>query len=199
MLRWWSFGVMFVISVLVGGAQNVLPSASPTMTVTAADGTESDETAYDGSAPMAAVFRAVPQDVGSYVPRYEWRFTRQGEETPFLIRYEENTDYTFNRSGSFAVELYISFVQGADTVEYVMDQPFTVSISEAMVFNRWGKKLYEWRTPDGGWDGKSGGSDVPDGAYYLVINARGADGKKYHIKKVINLLRGFKENTGGAQ
>ena len=232
MLRWWSFGVMFVISVLVGGAQNVLPSASPTMTVTAADGTESDETAYDGSAPMAAVFRAVPQDVGSYVPRYEWRFTRKGEETPFLIRYEENTDYTFNRSGSFAVELYISFVQGADTVEYVMDQPFTVSISEsklevpnaftpngdgvndvfrvkesyqsivsfeAMVFNRWGKKLYEWRTPDGGWDGKSGGSDVPDGAYYLVINAHGADGKKYHIKKVINLLRGFKENTGGAQ
>ena len=219
MPRWWSFGVMFVISVLVGGAQNALPSASPTMTVTAADGTESDETAYDGSAPMAAVFRAVPQDVGSYVPRYEWRFTRQGEETPFLIRYEENTDYTFNRSGSFTVELYISFVQGADTVEYVMDQPFTISISEsklndvfrvkegyqsivsfeAMVFNRWGKKLYEWRTPDGGWDGKSGGNDVPDGAYYLVINARGADGKKYHIKKVINLLRGFKENTGGAQ
>lgn len=88
---------------------------------------------------------------------------------------------------------------GVNDVFRVKESYQSIVSFEAMVFNRWGKKLYEWRTPDGGWDGKSGGSDVPDGAYYLVINARGADGKKYHIKKVINLLRGFKENTGGAQ
>ena len=67
----------------------------------------------------------------------------------------------------------------------------------AIVFSRWGKKLYEWNDPAGGWDGRSGGSDVPDGAYYLNIEARGADGKNYHIKKTINLLRGYTEDRGG--
>ena len=64
---------------------------------------------------------------------------------------------------------------------------------EAAVFSRWGKKLYEWRDLDGGWDGRSGGHDVPDGAYYLVVKARGADGRNYNIKKVINILRGYTE------
>lgn len=64
----------------------------------------------------------------------------------------------------------------------------------AAVFSRWGKKLYEWDDPAGGWDGRSGGKDVPDGGYYLNIEARGADGKKYHIRKVINVLRGYTES-----
>ena len=38
---------------------------------------------------------------------------------------------------------------------------------------------------------------MPDGAYYLNIEARGADGKNYHIKKTINLLRGYTEDRGG--
>lgn len=129
------------------------------------------------------------------------------------------------------MELRVSFVLGTDTVEYVMDQPFTVNISEsklelpnaftpngdgindiyrvkdgyqsivsfkATVFNRWGKKLYSWSALDGGWDGRSGGSEVPDGAYYLVVEARGADGRNYNVKKVINLLRGFTESSATA-
>ncbi len=200
------------------------------MSIVAEDGTETEETAYDGSAPMEAIFRANPQEVGVYTPYYEWRFLRQGEAEPFLIRYEEETRYTFAQSGAFNVELYISFVNGTDTLEYVIDEPFNITISEsklelpnaftpngdgvndvfrvkegyqsivsfeAAVFNRWGKKLYEWRELDGGWDGKSGGSDVPDGAYYLVVKARGADGHNYNIKKVINILRGYTEDTGG--
>lgn len=203
-------------------------TASPTMTITASDGTESDETAYEGSAPATAVFTANPEDVGEYTPLYEWKFTRQGETSPFITRYDENTTYVFNESGTFTIELSISFVNGTDTIAYTMDEAFTVTISEsklefpnafspngdgvndvfkakdgyqsiisfeAKVFNRWGKKLYEWNDLDGGWDGKSGGSDVPDGAYYLVVKARGADGRNYNIKKVINILRGYTENS----
>ena len=162
------------------------------------------------------------------MPFYEWRFTRQGESQPFLVRYDENTDYVFAQSGVFTVELLISFVNGNDTVAYNMDTPFIITISEsklefpnaftpngdgyndvfkakegyksivdfkAMVFNRWGKKLYEWSDLDGGWDGKSGGKDVPDGGYYLVVKARGADGRNYDIKKVINVLRGYTESN----
>ena len=35
---------------------------------------------------------------------------------------------------------------------------------------------------------------MPDGGYYLNIQARGADGKHYNIKKVINVLRGYTES-----
>lgn len=214
----------------MAGAQGVAPSVYPAMYIVAEDGTESEESGFDGSAPMKAIFRAAPEDLGNYAARYEWRFRRQGDTKPFLVRYEEETAYTFVESGAFVVELYATFVLGTDTIEYAADEPFMINISEsklefpnaftpngdgtndifkakegyqsivsfeASVFSRWGKKLYSWSDPSGGWDGRSGGSAVPDGAYYLVVKARGADGKNYHIKKVINILRGYTEDTGG--
>lgn len=63
---------------------------------------------------------------------------------------------------------------------------------KAMIFNRQGQKLYEWTdvTADG-WDGKYNGRDVRDGVYYVLVNAQGADGRKFNIKKSITLLRSF--------
>lgn len=213
-------------------AAQTLPSAGPTMTIVAADGSETEETAFDGSAPMTARFAANVADEGQYTPYYEWQFRRDGQAEPFIVRYDAETEYTFVESGAFTVTLLVSFVLGTDTLEYEMDQPFTINISEsrlevpnaftpngdgvndvfkvkdgyesivsfrAQVFNRWGRKLYEWNDPAEGWDGKSGGSDVPDGAYYLVLKARGADGRDYNIKKVINILRGYSESSGVAE
>ncbi len=206
-----------------------LPSVMPAMVYTGEDGTETEESAYDGDAPFTATFKAQPSDVGDYTGIYEWQFTRQGESTPFLRRYEEDTQYTFNESGTYSVVLLATFVLGTDTLQYDQSdggEAFTVTISEsklevpnaftpngdgvndvfrvkegyksiisfkARVFDRWGKKLYEWDNPAGGWDGKGPGGNAPDGAYYLNIEAKGADGKKYNIKKVINLLRGYTE------
>lgn len=218
---------MLALFPLPGRGQDVIPSAMPVMAIVDDDGMESEESSYEGSAPVTAIFRAQPENVGNYTPYYEWRFSRQGEEKPFLTRYEEETQYVFKESGAFVIELYVSFVQGTDTIEYEIDEPFVVNISEsklelpnaftpngdgindvfkvkegyqsiisfeAKVFSRWGKKLYEWNDIEGGWDGRSGGRDVPDGAYYLVVKAKGADGKDYDIKKVINILRGYTEN-----
>ncbi|MGN1354768.1 MAG: gliding motility-associated C-terminal domain-containing protein [Alloprevotella sp.] len=218
--------ILFILTAFVAFLSLSAQTAAPTMTIVTADGTESEETAYEGSAPLKAYFKANPQDVGDYTPLYEWRIRRTADTSPFLIRYDEDIDYEFTESGAFVIELNISFVQGTDTLEFVMDSPFTVNVSEsqlefpnaftpngdgindifkakegyksivsfeAAVFSRWGKKLYEWRDLDGGWDGRSGGHDVPDGAYYLVVKARGADGRNYNIKKVINILRGYTE------
>lgn len=218
--------IIFILIAFVAFMSLSAQTAEPTMTIVTSDGTESEETAYEGSAPLKAYFKANPQDVGDYTPLYEWRIRRTADTAPFLIRYDENIDYEFTESGAFVIELSISFVYGVDTLEYVMDSPFTVNVSEsqlefpnaftpngdgindifkakegyksivsfeAAVFSRWGKKLYEWRDLDGGWDGRSGGHDVPDGAYYLVVKARGADGRNYNIKKVINILRGYTE------
>jgi len=57
---------------------------------------------------------------------------------------------------------------------------------QATVVNRWGKQMARWNQPSEGWDGKSGGTDAPEGAYYLNVTARGADGRNYNIKKTIS-------------
>lgn len=228
MQRFISFLLTLVCGIITIAAQSDdLPTANPVMTYTDDDGQEVSETQYDGSAPFKATFKACPEHMGNYTPLYEWRFTRSGETAPFLVRYDQYTEYEFLQSGTFSVELRVSFVQGTDTIAYEMDEPFSIAISEsklevpnaftpngdgvndvfrvkegyksivsfkAMVFDRWGKKLYEWTDPAGGWDGRSAGHAVPDGGYYLNIQARGADGKHYNIKKVINVLRGYTES-----
>ena len=72
----------------------------------------------------------------------------------------------------------------------------------AYIFNRWGQKLFEWTNPADGWDGKYKGQDVAQGVYFVLVKAKGADGKTYNIKRDVNLLRGFTESTnngGGTQ
>lgn len=210
--------------------QTPQPTAAPVMKIVAADGTTSEETTYEGSAPLHVRFEAHPENLDARTPLYEWRFVKEGENAPFLLRYDENTEYTFSQSGSFTVQLLASFVLGKDTVSYEMDTPFRIVITEsklelpnaftpngdgvndvfrakegyrslvefnATVFNRWGKKVAEWNDPADGWDGRTGGSDAPDGAYYLVVKARGADGVRYEVKKTINLLR-KNIGTGGS-
>ena len=63
----------------------------------------------------------------------------------------------------------------------------------AYIFNRWGQKVYEWTDPNGGWDGKIDGKDAKQGVYYVLVKAKGADGRVYNIRKDVNLLRGYTE------
>ena len=63
----------------------------------------------------------------------------------------------------------------------------------AAIFNRWGHKLYEWDDPAGGWDGKYKGKDVAQGVYFVLVKAKGADGRTYNIRRDVNLLRGHTE------
>lgn len=209
-----------------------IPGANPVMTVITDEG-EQEETSYEGSAPVEIRFEARPENLGSYTAYYEWRFYTQGNESsPYIIRYDENTAYTFMTSGQTFIDLLITFVDGKDTISYEMDEPFVVSASEsklempnafspngdgindvykakdgwqsivsfkAAIFTRWGKKLYEWNDPDGGWDGKVNGHVVPDGAYYCVVQAKGADGKNYSIKKTVSVLTTYDEQSTGTE
>ena len=59
----------------------------------------------------------------------------------------------------------------------------------AIIFNRWGQKLYEWNDVNGdGWDGTFNGKKVKDGAYYVNVKAKGSDGQTFTIKKDVNVL-----------
>ena len=175
-----------------------------------------------GQAPLFVNFYANPTDMGDNIPSYEWHFRMTGEEKDFMVRYEENTYYTFTNAGTTEVTLRTTLNNGEMEIDSVV---FLVTVSEskltfpnafspngdddnpifkakeyqsiiefrAYIFNRWGQKLYEWTDPAEGWDGTYKGKDVKEGVYFLLCNAKGADGQEYNIRKDVNLLRGYTE------
>lgn len=225
--------LLLVLCTTLQAYADEVPTIDPQATFTTDEGEETG-TSYSGSAPLTVVFHANAENVGMYTPHYEWRFTKEGETQPYLVRYEEETEYTFTEAGSHRIVLYVTFINGNDTVAYTKDywqdaQPITIQISEsklempnafspngdgindiyraknnyqsivefdAYIFNRWGQKIYEWHDPAGGWDGKFNGKDVKQGVYFVLVKAKGADGRKYNIKKDVNLLRGYTESNG---
>jgi gliding motility-associated-like protein len=61
---------------------------------------------------------------------------------------------------------------------------------KAVVYNQNGTVIFEWNTISGFWDGKDMNNQiVPDGIYFLVVNALGEDNKPYEIKKSITLRK----------
>ncbi len=226
--------ILFFLCGTIKALADDVPTIDPQATFVTAEGEEETGTSYSGSAPLTAHFHANAANVGAYIAHYEWRFTKEGANQPYLIRYEEDTDFTFTEAGAHRVVLYATFVNGTDTIAYTSDywnenSPLTISISEskldfpnafspnddgindvykaksgyqsivefhATIFNRWGQKIFEWDNPAEGWDGKFHGKPVKQGVYYVLVKAKGADGRKYNIKKDVNLLRGYTENTG---
>lgn len=61
----------------------------------------------------------------------------------------------------------------------------------AIVFNRWGRVVYEWKNPDEGWNGKVNGKWATPGTYFYVITAVGREEqtKKYTKKGSFMLIR----------
>jgi len=89
-----------------------------------------------------------------------------------------------------------------------------VKISGA-IFNRWGKRIKtlsleslepphdvegaEGKNKYDIWDGRINGKYVPDGVYFINFDAYGSDGIHYKVKKAINVLKGFREDTEGGE
>ncbi len=187
--------------------------------------TLSSSQGFSGSAPLTVRFEAHPDASVDPATRFEWHFTEQrNPRTAFLIRYEQDTEYTFSTAGSFSIRLYQ--ILNGDTINIY--DPITVSISEsellipnafspngdgindiykaksgfksivefhAIIFNRWGQKLYEWTDPAGGWDGTYRGKPVAEGVYFVNVKAKGADGREFHIRRDVNLMRRYNEST----
>jgi|UniRef100_UPI00402876EB gliding motility-associated-like protein len=223
--------LLALLSVTTVFADN-MPTINPTAIFTTADGEETG-TSYSGSAPLPVRFFANAENTSGWDTYYEWRFTLEGQEEPYLKRYEQDTEYTFDKAGSHRVVLYAVFTQNGDTVAYTDEywadaEPLSIQISEsklempnaftpngdgindvykakdgyqslvefhAYIFNRWGQKLYEWTDPAQGWDGKHNGKDVKEGVYFVLVKAKGADGRTFNIKRDVNLLRGYTETS----
>jgi len=228
----------FLLAVMTTDASAQSAYIDPIATYTTEDGTEEalhPGESYSGSAPLKVRFEANPIDYEGWEANYEWRFYMEGEEAgPYLIRYEQDTEYTFTTAGSHRIACYATFTKDGETVEFTEEywsleqSPINITISEsklempnafspngdgindiyraksgyqsivefkATIFNRWGTKIYEWTDPTGGWDGKYKGKDVAQGVYFVLVKAKGADGKVFNIKRDVNLLRGFTEES----
>lgn len=229
----WCIGLTTTVA---AQAQTELPAVYPEARYETQAGEATEDASSPQSAPLTGHFTSNVENLGDYSVRYEWRIYPQGQEdAPLIQRYDADIDYTFTQSGVFHVQLYATFTNGTDTIQYPEAgeaAPFVVNISEsklelpnaftpngdgindiykvkdgylsivsfrAAIFNRWGQKLYTWTDIDGGWDGTHRGSKVKDGTYFVVVEARGADGREYKIRKDVNILTGFTKNgTNGS-
>jgi flagellar hook assembly protein FlgD len=50
--------------------------------------------------------------------------------------------------------------------------------------------MFDWTDTNSGWDGRTtSGSLAPEGVYYYIITAKGANGKDYAFHGFLTLLR----------
>jgi gliding motility-associated-like protein len=148
--------------------------------------------------------------------KYSWRIFDEDGNLVYTTT-QEHPLYAFQDEGCYQIVLVATSKQGCiDTMKFdpvcvdaypVLEIPnvftpnndgqndlFRVhgeSIIEfhAIIFNRWGKKIYEWDDVNGYWDGKIGSSEASPGEYYYVITAKGKKDTNYEEKGFFYLLR----------
>ena len=211
------FKQLFLLFLCIFANNCAIAEIFPTAVYTDANGEqiETTDAISDAQAPLEVEFKATMTDMSEgELPALEWRFTREGEQTPFVTRYEESTSYTFVESGTFNVSLYATYMENTEP-ELAGSISVTISTSmlempnafspngdgvndiykaksnhrsivefHAYIFNRWGQKLFDWTNINEGWDG----------TYFVLVKAKGADGREYNIKKDVNILRTYIEN-----
>lgn len=180
--------------------------------------------ALGGSAPVEVHFTAAVSDAAIF---REWQMSHDTEFDVIFDRFQQlDFDYTFRDNGNIYVRFVAN--NAAGTCEYVSDtyeiyitesdllcpnafspngdgvnDEWKVSYKsivdfECHIFNRWGQEMAHLTNPSQGWDGKYKGKVVPTGAYFYVIKARGADGRKYNLNGDINIIHSEK-GTSSAQ
>lgn len=118
-------------------------------------------------------------------------YPEEGDANPFVVSISESKlemPNAFSPNGD-----------GYNDVYKAKDGYQSIVSFQATIFNRWGQKIYSWTDLAGGWDGTWHGRTVRDGVYYVVVSAKGADGRKYNIRRDVNVLTGYNNDsqTGG--
>lgn len=174
-----------------------------------------DDSGLGGSAPAEISFRAYATEG---VIHHEWQISTDPEfENPEYRFNQQDLDYTFIEEGTFYVKYIGSNADGTCEAEgdvytvsiggseLLCPNAFTpngdgvndkwkVSYRSLLdfkcwIFDRYGHQMYYFDNPDDGWDGMRGDKPVKPGVYYYVVQATGADGKKYKKSGDINIIR----------
>lgn len=108
-------------------AQDENPEIHPSMILksTTSDSIYAENIDYEGNAPALLIMKANAENDEDYSSTYEWIITRAATSTDesqiVLDRYlddDEETEFTFNESGTFYVVCCAKFINGNDTIEY---------------------------------------------------------------------------------
>lgn len=174
-----------------------------------------------GSAPSEISFNAFTTDA---VVHNEWQIASDSEFEYITYRFnEQNIDYTFTEEGTYYVrfigsnsdgsceavgETYTvsigasdlripnAFTPNEDGVNDVWKVAYRSLLSfKCSIFDRYGNEIFSFSDPSQGWDGKYKGKIAKPGVYFYVIEALGADGKKYKKGGDINLIRSKRNST----
>lgn len=123
-------------------------------------------------------------------------YPEEGEASPIIVSISESKlEFPNAFSPNLEPDGFNDILQAKEGYQSIVE-------FKAAVFTRWGQKVYSWNNVNEGWDGRWNGRLVHDGVYFLVVNARGADGKKYNIRKAITVLTGYNnegKNNGEEQ
>lgn len=120
-------------------------------------------------------------------------FAEMGEYEVMMYAYNSNgcldtisIDITVQGLKEFDV-----FTPNGDEInDYFFFENYGIKELNAVIYNRWGDKIYEMDAPDDRWDGISmNGQEVPEGVYFYVLNAKGDNGSQYSEKGSVTLYR----------
>ena len=174
------------------------------------------------SGPLEFTFRSNPTPGVQF---YQWTVYKASEV--LFTRKDKDIHYTFYEPGAYRVECSVNNATCStepDDIKVNISESYlrvpnvftpdgngqndefrvsyrSIKSFHCEVYNRWGKKVFQWDDPAKGWDGTINGRAAAEGAYYYVIRALGTDaglstdGAKlgiYNLSGDINLLRGKK-------
>lgn len=162
-----------------------------------------------GTVPLSVDFSFT----GSGASTYQWDFGDGGTSSV------QNPSYVFDSVGLFTVTLIVNsgnpylctdtstlsieviipsllvvpnvFTPNGDSYndEFMM-QSQGIKTFICTIYNRWGKKVFEWNDINKGWDGKTeAGKTASDGVYYYILYAKGYDKVEYDQHGTVTLLR----------
>ena len=98
--------------------------------------------------------------------------------TSKVIVYKLTVPNVFSPNGDGVNDIFTIDATGVPTID-------------VEIYNRWGTKIYEWNTTNGGWDGRNIINGLPseDGTYYYILKAIDVKGIEYNETGFITLIR----------
>lgn len=129
-------------------------------------------------------------EAGTYYVRFVADFAVDGASSDQPLSYTTEVPYQIQITESLLEVPNVITPDKPESKNSVFRVKYKSLVSyEIWIHNRWGQELFHSTNPEDGWDGTSGGSIVPTGAYYYLIKAEGTEGMRYNKKGAINVLR----------
>jgi gliding motility-associated-like protein len=123
-------------------------------------------------------------------------YSISGSYTVTLIAYNtsgcnDTSDYSFRISDTSGITVPTIFSPNGDNINEIF-KPITKGITSinVWIYNRYGAIITSWDRINSFWDGHTtSGETCEPGVYFVIIEAKGFDGKSHKLKNNLTLVR----------